>query len=322
MENRRQHKNSRWLICCLVLAAVCPALGGNAAADLPVSDLIPELFNFLSTAPKDKEERAKLFAQLVIQPHPEIYSRPDVFRTDLPALELYLDGLASYLPAIQLIHERIEAQRTSIEAKFLNAFPDFKISKARLYLMLSLFRFDGKIPHDNPRMLLLGLDGIAKFHGADAQLSVILSHELFHVYHFQVNPLPYDTDNIPLYRLIWQEGLATYVSQALNPDASLSDVLLDPRLASEGPGRIAGMSASLLRDLTSVDDLTAGRYLSYRGVGPTPSRMGYLIGYEMVKKAATDHSLADLARLRDGALLELVRAQTQALASGTPNAKQ
>jgi hypothetical protein len=321
MGNQRRHKNSRWLICCLVLAAVYPGLAGNAAADLPVSDLIPDLFNFLSTAPKDKEERAKLFAQLIIQPHPEIYRRPDVFRTDLAALEVYLDGLSSYLPAIELIHQRIEEQRASIEAKFMNAFPDFKMSKARLYLMLSLFRFDGKIPHDNPRMLLLGLDGIAKFHGADAQLAVILSHELFHVYHFQVNPLPYDTDNIPLYRLIWQEGLATYVSHVLNPDASLSGVLLDPRLASEGPGFIAGMAASLLPDLTSVDDLTAGRYLSYRRFGPTPSRMGYLIGYEMVKKAAADHSLVDLARLRGDALLELVRVQTQALASGTPNAQ-
>ncbi|MDT7816949.1 MAG: hypothetical protein QOJ42_6865, partial [Acidobacteriaceae bacterium] len=110
---------------------------------------------------------------------------------------------------------RFEEQRASIEAKFLNAFPDFHSSRARIYLMLSMFRFDGKIPHDNPGMLLLGLDGLAKFHGADARLPVILSHELFHVYHFQVNPLPRDVDQIELYRLIWQEGLATYVSQVL-----------------------------------------------------------------------------------------------------------
>src|SRR5271165_2964066 len=140
-------------------------------------------------------------------------------------------------------------------------------------------------------------------------------HELFHLYHFQVNPLPHDTDDIPLYRLVWQEGLATYVSHVLNPDASLSDVLLDPRLANEGPGFIPAMATSLLRDLTTTDDLTAGRYLAYRRVGMMPSRMGYLIGYEIVKRAATDHSLADLARLRGNALLELVRTQTQALAA-------
>jgi hypothetical protein len=101
------------------------------------------------------------------------------------ALEQYLDGLNAYLFAVEHIHGRFEEQRASIEAKFLNAFPDFDSSRARIYLMLSMFRFDGKIPHDNPRMLLLGLDGLAKFHGTDARLPVILSHELFHVYHFK-----------------------------------------------------------------------------------------------------------------------------------------
>jgi hypothetical protein len=313
----RQHKSSRRLICCLILAAVCSAKVGKAAGDVAVSDLIPDLFNFLRTAPKAKEERAKLFAQLIIQPHPEIYRRPDVFKTDLPALELYLDGLPSYLPAISTIHRRFEEQRASIEARFVEAFPDFNPSKARVYLMLSLFRFDGKIPHDNPRILLLGVDGLARFHGANAQLSVILSHELFHLYHFQVNPLPHDTDDIPLYRLVWQEGLATYVSHVLNPDAPLSDVFLDPRLANEGPGFVPATAKSLLRDLTSTDDETASRYLSYRRGGATPSRMGYLIGYEIVQRAAADHSLGDLARVRGNALLRLMRTQIQALSART-----
>jgi hypothetical protein len=316
MGQQQHSKNSRRLIRSLILAAVCSAKVVGAAEDVAVSDLIPDLLNFLHTAPQAKEDRAKLFAQLIIQPHPEIYRRPDLFKTDLATLELYLEGLNSYLPAISDIHRRFEEERTAIETRFVNAFPDFNPSKARIYLMLSLFRFDGKIPHDNPHILLLGLDGLAKFHGANAQLSVILSHELFHLYHFQVNPLPHDTDAIPLYRLVWQEGLATHVSQLLNPDASLSDVLLDPRLANEGPEFIPAMATSLLRDLTSTDDLTAGRYLAYRRAGMTPSRMGYLIGYEIVKRAATEHSMADLARLRGNALLELVRTQTQSLAAG------
>jgi hypothetical protein len=318
MEQQRQPKCGRWLICCLILAAVCPVKVGKAAGEIAVSDLIPDVFNFLRTAPEGKEERAKLFAQLIIQPHPEIYSRPNVFRTDLPALELYLDGLNNYLPAISIIHRRFEEQSASIETRFVTAFPDFDPSKARVYLMLSLFRFDGKIPHDNPRILLLGVDGLARFHGANAPLSVILSHELFHLYHFQVNPLPHDTDDIPLYRLVWQEGLATYVSHVLNPDAPLSDVLLDPRLANEGPGFVPATAKDLLRDLTSTDDESAGRYLSYRRVGPTPSRMGYLIGFDIVERAAADHSLAELARVRGNALLGLMRAQLQVLSEGNP----
>jgi len=302
-----------FLIC---LGSICSCLSAKAAGNLIVYDLIPDLNNFLRIAPQGREDRAKLFAQLIIRPHPEIYGRSQIFKTDIGTLEQYLDGLNAYLPAIEDIHRRFEEERASIEMKFLKAFPDFDSSRARVYLMLSLFRFDGKIPHDNPRMLLLALDGLAKFHGPEAQLPVILSHELFHVYHFQVNPLPRDIDQVELYRLIWQEGLATYVSQVLNPEASLADVLLDPRLAKEGPALVPMIAHSLLTQLESRDDATTARYLSYRRGGQTPARMGYLIGYEIARRTAATHQISELARLRGHALLSLVRRETQALADG------
>src|SRR5580693_3415036 len=315
MEKRRELNKAwrltRFFLICLATIFLCQ--GGKAAGNLIVYDLIPDLLNFLRIAPEEKERRAKLFAQLMIRPHPEIYDRPQIFRTDIGTLEQYLDGLNAY-PAIEHIHSLFEEQRVSIEAKFLNAFPDFDSSRARIYLMLSMFRFDGKIPHDNPRMLLLGLDGLAKFHGADARLPVILSHELFHVYHFQVNPLPRDVDQIELYRLIWQEGLATYVSQVLNPDASLADVLLDPRLAEEGPRFVPLFAHNLLGQLESRDDATTAQYLAYRRGSQVPARMGYLIGYEIARKTATTHPITELARLRGHALLNLVRQETQTLA--------
>jgi hypothetical protein len=316
-KSRKFNKAGRLILFGLVcLAALCPGLSLMAAGDLVVCDLIPDLFNFLRIAPEGEENRAKLFAQLMIQPHPEIYGRPQVFNTDLPTLEHYLDGIGSYLPAIERIHRRFEEQRTSIQAKFLKAFPDFDSSRARVYLMLSLFRFDGKIPHDNPSMLLLGLDGLAKFHGANARLAVIFSHELFHLYHFQVNPLPRDADQLELYRLIWQEGLATYVSQALNPEASLADVLLDARLAQEGPRFVPLSAHHLLTELESTDDATTALYLSYRPGGLVPARMGYLIGYEIARKTAATHPITELARLRGHALLSLVRQEVQSLATG------
>jgi hypothetical protein len=300
----------------ICLTALHPWLSAKAAANLAVYDLIPDLYKFLRIAPEEKESRAKLFLQLMIRPHPEIYGRPQIFKTDIGTLEQYLDGLKAYLPAIEHLHRRFEEQRASIQAKFLDAFPDFDSSKARVYLMLSLFRFDGKIPHDNPRMLLLGMDGLAKFHGADARLPVILSHELFHVYHFQVNPLPRDIDEVELYRLIWQEGLATYVSQMLNPDASLAAVLLDPRLAEEGPKFVPMVAHSLLPQLKAKDDATTVRYLSYKRGGQIPARMGYLIGYEIARRTAATHQITELARLRGRPLLNLVRRETENLAAG------
>jgi hypothetical protein len=318
MGKNRQHKNIRHLTRILLfgLASVYLHLSAQAAGQLIVHDFIPDLDAFSRIAPPKRESRAKLFAQLVIRPHPEVYNRPQIFKTDLETLERYLDELPEYLPAIKHLQKSFEEQRASIQARFQNAFPDFDTSKARVYLILSLFRFDGKIPHDNPRTLLFGLDGIAKFHGADARLSVILSHELFHVYHFQVNPLPRDIDEVQLYRLVWQEGLATYVSKVLNPDASLADIFLDPRLAVEGPKYVPLFAQSLLTQLESKDDATAARYLSYRRGGQTPARLGYLIGYEIAKRAAANHQLAELARLRGGELLNLMRSEVKSLATG------
>jgi hypothetical protein len=315
MAEIRQRKSAGRLILFLIACLVSgnPGLNARAAGDLIVHDLIPDLINFLRIAPKEESDRAKLFKQMVIQPHPEVYDRPQVFKTDPGTLEKYLNELGEYLPAIENIHRRFNEQRLSIQAKFLSTFPGFNTSRARIYLMLSLFRFDGKIPHDNPHMLLLGLDGLAKFHGTNVRLPVILSHELFHVYHFQVNPLPRDADQVELYRLIWQEGLATYVSQVLNPDASLADVLLDPRLAKEGPRFIPMLAHDLLAQLESTDDETTARYLSYRRGSQIPARMGYLIGYEIAKRTAAAHPLTELARLRGRPLLNLVRQEMQIL---------
>jgi Predicted Zn-dependent protease (DUF2268) len=304
------------LLFSICLASLYPCLSAKAVGDLIICDLIPDLYYFLRIAPEEKESRAKLFLQLMIRTHPEIYNRPQIFKTDIPSLEQYLNGLDAYLPAIQHLHRSFEQQRASIQTKFLDAFPDFDSSKARVYLMLSLFRFDGKIPHDNPRILLLGMDGLAKFHGVGARLPVILSHELFHIYHFQVNPLPRDIDNVELYRLIWQEGLATYVSQVLNPDSSLATILLDPRLAEEGPKFVPMVAHSLLPQLQAKDDATTVRYLSYHRGGQIPARMGYLIGYEIAKRTAATHQITELARLRGRPLLNLMCRETEDLAAG------
>ena len=316
MGKSRQCERAGHLILLLLVGLTfvdsCP--GAQAAGQLIVHDLIPDLVTFLRIAPEEKASRAELFREMLIQPHPEVYDRPQVFQTDRATLERYLAEISEYLPRIEKIHRSWEEHSASIQAKFLTAFPTFDPARVKVYLMLSLFRFDGKIPHNNPRMLLLGLDGLAKFHGSEVSLPVILSHELFHLYHFQVNPLPRDADQIELYRLIWQEGLATYVSQVLNPGASLADVLLDPRLAAEGSKFIPRLAHNLLAQLESKDDETTALYLSYRRGGEIPARMGYLIGYQIARQAATTQPITELARLRGHALLKLVRQEMQALA--------
>jgi Predicted Zn-dependent protease (DUF2268) len=279
---------------------------------LKTVDLYPSFLRCLQET--DKQERAKLFYASVLQPYPEIYRRPETFKTDPPTVNKYLDEVRAYLPAIRKIHERLIDGSEPIVQSFCMHFSDFDRSRIKVYLMLSLFHFDGKIPHENPRALFLSLDGLAKFHGANVNLGVMLSHELFHLYHFQVNPLPASTDEVPLYREIWQEGLATYVSRSLNSNATMADVLLDPRLASDGPKFVPTVARALLTELEATDDEATARYLFYWRGSKTPSRMGYLIGYDIVAHLTATRSLQDLSRLRGARLLHLIREEVRALA--------
>jgi hypothetical protein len=311
----KKGRSPRWgrLSHTLTLTAVfvCLTVAADASI-LKTFDLYPSFFHCFQGT--DKQQRARLFYDSVIQPYPEIYGRHEIFETKAVALNRYLEEVRAYLPAIKKVHARVLDESEPIEQSFCRHFPDFHKSRVIIYFMLSRFRFDGKIPDDSPRALFLGLDGLAKFHGDSVNLGVILSHELFHLYHFQVNLLPAVIDEIPLYQRIWQEGLATYVSSLLNPNATLGDVLLDPQLASEGPKFVPMAARALLTQLEAADDETTARYLFYRHGSKTLSRIGYLIGYDIAVHLTATRSVKELSRVRGGRLLRLIRTEVRALA--------
>jgi hypothetical protein len=289
--------------------------GGDCRAqNTMINDLVPDLFRYLERAPADRRAGAQRFSEIVIRPHPEIYNRPQVFKTDIDSLSLYVGALPRYLPQIRTVHEQLRETSGPVEQALVKLFPDLDRSHLRVYLMLSLFRFDGKVPDDDPHILLLGVDGIARFHGTNFPVRVLLSHELFHLYHFQVNPVPKPVTELPLYRQLWQEGLATYISQLLNPTAPLSDILLDPKLAHDGPPLIPAYARQLLSQLETADDSIAAEYFSYRRNSESPSRMGYLIGLEIARDLAKTKSLRELTRLRGGALRAVMKREVERLA--------
>src|ERR1700730_19351653 len=120
---RKARRLSRYLL--IFLSGVYPWFCSSAASNLIVYDLIPDLFNFLRIAPEEKESRARLFAQSVIQSHPEVYDRPQIFKTDNASLEQYLSVLPTYLPAIKQIHDRFREQYESVHVNLLQELHDF-----------------------------------------------------------------------------------------------------------------------------------------------------------------------------------------------------
>ena len=281
-----------------------------------IIDLIPRDLHFVTSLSGDIDARVELFSKEILAGEPEIYQH--LWHVDSAKVKAFVTKVPEYISGIRKLHAFFEEQEPAILDRFCQAFPDFAPGKAKIYLMLSLFQFDAKIPSEHPDSLLIGLDGLARFHGTDAPLAVILSHEFFHLYHFQVNPLPKNPDDLPLYRLLWQEGLAVYVSQQLNNGASLADVLLDPRLATNGPAWVRPEAKRLFLCLDSREDITAAHFLAKSENGEVPGRIGYLIGYDVATRLAQNRSLNSLARLRDPGLRFAFRREVYRLAYGKP----
>jgi len=281
-----------------------------------IIDLIPRDLHFVTSLSGDIDARVELFSKEILAGEPEIYQH--LWHVDSAKVKAFVTKVPEYISGIRKLHALFEEQEPAILDRFCQAFPDFAPGKAKIYLMLSLFQFDAKIPSEHPDSLLIGLDGLARFHGTDAPLAVILSHEFFHLYHFQVNPLPKNPDDLPLYRLLWQEGLAVYVSQQLNNGASLADVLLDPRLATNGPAWVRPEAKRLFLCLDSREDITAAHFLAKSENGEVPGRIGYLIGYDVATRLAQNRSLNSLARLRDPGLRFAFRREVYRLAYGKP----
>jgi hypothetical protein len=309
-------KNERLLLSFVAYALcyVTETLPMQAAEQLPIEDRWPQIFELLGTSSLATPEKAVRLVAYLRNACPEIADRLHIGEMTSDDSERYLAELEKRRFAIRSLARQFAAIHLNVEERFAQTFPDFRPSRTTVYLTVSRFRFDGKVPHDHWNSLLFAFDGVAKFHGGNAPVAVIFSHELFHLYHFQINPPPVDPDQVPLYRLIWQEGLACYASRLLNPSAPLADILFDPRLTTEGPKFVRSVSRQLLRDLQSTDDVETAEYLTYRTTGAAPPRMGYLIGYQIAANLATQHSLAELAHLRDPQLRFVMRREVRRLA--------
>jgi uncharacterized protein YjaZ len=143
---------------------------------------------------------------------------------------------------------------------------------------------------------------------------VLLDHETFHLYQHQKNPGLDPDDGSPVYVTLWLEGLATYVSSALNPKAPRLHVLLDDRaLDAAGDDVVRKVAAELLARLDSHSDADYARYFTVGPASDIPARTGYLLGFLAAQGAAPGRSLPQMARLDRAAVRAVVVEQLQAI---------
>jgi hypothetical protein len=279
-----------------------------AAASCRVIDATADFWPLVERlAEATPAEQAAAFRADVIARFPALYTR-DVLGTD-DSRRLDEEIVATLTAARRnRLHARQTEQMLVEEipgyiARFRKSFPDFNCDFP-IYLMISLGHMDGagRVVSARPA-LVLGVEVIDRVE-TPAQVPVFFAHELFHRYNYRVAGFSDDpSDRQPIWRTLWAEGLATYVSAELNPDRPLSDAMIFPPDLAE---RAAPQIERLARGLRDNDAPNPSLYAEYfetdSAKNGIPPRAGYYVGYRVASLAARRYSLYRLAHLRGPAL--------------------
>ena len=290
-------------------------------------DLMPEFESTLQRTASTAAEQQLAEVKKFIAAHAALYAPsvvgvPDaatIARSSLPSIRSR-NGDIERNAAV--LHERLPAYLHDFAAHF----PDFRCNFT-IYMMPSFGAFDGagRFVDGKPAMVL-GVDTISALEKSD-QLKVFIDHEIFHRYHFQAAGFSDDGgDGATIVTALWAEGLATYVSAALNPDRPLADALLLPRdLEERAQPHVASIAAELRANLERKDVAVYEKYFAYGSRAATaaklPWRSGYYVGYLVAKRLAQDTPLQSLAHWRGDDLTARIAAALDELAAGPESLK-
>jgi hypothetical protein len=309
--------HSRWSSALILPALGLLTLGGTAhGGECQTQDLMPGFFIFeAQTAALPPEQRADAFMRDFAPHYPDFYyyssdgpyGRPEsVRRAALAFLQPQkVSEIAGVKPLMDADFHQAATETTPAflraENAFTKNFPDFSCD---FYIGFgpSLGEFDGNQASDDTgrNHLLFGIDMIARIHTA-ADMPVFFAHELFHAYHHQVLGPLYPKNDLIVWWSMWEEGLATYVSQQFNFPRSDQDVLGVPSdLAARmsEPAITQRAAQQMLTDFDAVGGAPYARWfeLNHAPEG-LPPRAGYYMGLKMAQSLRGDHPISWLAHL-------------------------
>lgn len=182
---------------------------------------------------------------------------------------------------------------------FQKTFEDFD-TNFDVYILHSLGEMDGGSRMINGKQyFIFGIDGIIEHHNADTDVP-FYHHELFHQYHYQKF-----VGAEKIWASLWAEGLATYVSGAINPGSTFRDMMLDvpPGLVEKCEADLPYLWAKLAEKLDSSSEDDYATFFLFSSKDPRiPKRAGYYLGYLVAKELSQGRTLKELARL-DGEML-------------------
>ncbi|MFL6300693.1 MAG: hypothetical protein ACJ71N_08825 [Terriglobales bacterium] len=288
----------------LILAFLAVAAAESAAdAGCKIVDLTERYSQVAKQSGRlDPKHQVELFRRQLVLEHPDLYGENGLgfkSRSDLDAaIVRALGAPPSTTAKIQKTARAVERSLPEYVRVFEKTFPDFRCDFS-IYVVNSLNRLDGagRVIEGKPS-LILGADVIAS--EPMRSRGILIIHELFHRYHYEVAGFSDDdSEHNPLWRALWVEGLATYVSMRLNPPASMQDALIAPSdLVLRAKRIVPELIGELRPNLDRSDPQLFASAFKYRGPDANPpSRFGYYLGTLLAQEMAKTHSLTRLAHM-------------------------
>lgn len=284
----------------LISSLLCTALAGNAAEPPKVINLARDFVTFWdATQGMPEPQRVAAFHQQVGAKFPGFYG-VQRYQGDSAAIDQRIAKALTNFGALRQAYvakiDQFDADLPRHMTTFSTAFPQFK-PNVPIYLLHSLSEMDGGTRDlDGKNYLIFGADMMTRLHAGDNE-AAFFHHELFHIHHDARAP---ECEGQGMWQPLWREGLATYVSQVLNPNASESEMLLT---FPEGslPKLKATLYASLAHLETVLDNPDDAQYaplfmMKQDSTGLAPRR-GYYMGYLVARDIGKTRDVKTLANL-------------------------
>jgi hypothetical protein len=290
----------RSLLLGLAAIAALSAAGARAADHAPTKPAIVDLTGdytrfYHASSKQPRLVRAAAFKRLMARKFPGFYSEA---RLGAPTAE-YDEIIAKSFDAFPAIEARFTARAAALAPAFAAAISDFHRSFPEAgalpptYLVHSLGEMDGGTREIGGRtVLVFGADVIARVHREGANERPFFEHELFHTYHE-----PRFGDCKPVWCALWEEGLATYVADQLNPGATEDELLLPMAMRQQIDANRAMAACAVLQRAMSEDEHDySALFNGGRNLPGLPERAGYYVGFLIAKRLGEGQSLQELAR--------------------------
>lgn len=308
------------------------ALPVRESAQAPVApqyryvSLMSDYRRFLDVAPSDPDLAATLFRRLVVTPNQRIFNAVAADWMDDQDLQRFVIDLRTRDGALKSVDSLFPPRFRAVWTDFAGTFTDLH-SNVTIYLIPAPTSAVGGAvrPFGDSDVVIFGAAEVLADMQSPVAFKTSVEHELTHLYQAQVNAemrqatadLFMNSGAAPgarLYQIIWLEGLATWVSSKLNPDATPEQVFRSPTLEADVRARWHALRDSILRCLDStkpgdINDLVFGGNAAKN----IPRRTGYYVGMRIAQDLGKRYTYGQLARLSGRALRRDFAAAVRAL---------